>query len=91
MIPSFLRLYFLPENAKFSLCEQSISWTYQNDSKTMSLIPDNSYVLPSGYKVEMKVVENDGPWKLVETVGEVFFATSHVQCRVVVNQKSQNH
>ena len=31
----------------------------------MSLIPDHSYVLPSGYKVEMKVVENDGPWKLV--------------------------
>ena len=53
-------LLFTPENARFSLREQSISWTFQNDQKTMSLIPDNSYVL-SGYKVEMKIVENDGP------------------------------
>ena len=85
--PHFPSIVFLPENAKFSLREQSISWTYQSDSKTMSLIPDNSYVLPSGYKVEMKVVENDGPWKLVGTVGEGFLC--HKPCTVSGGGKSE--
>ena len=35
-------------------------------------MPNYAYVLPSGYKVEMKKTENDGPWKLVGTVGEGF-------------------
>ena len=85
--PHFPSIVFLPENAKFSLREQSISWTYHSDSKTMSLIPDNSYVLPSGYKVEMKVVENDGPWKLVGTVGEGFLC--HKPCTVSGGGKSE--
>ena len=85
--PQFPSIVFLPENAKFSLREQSISWTYKGDSKTMSLIPDNSYVLPSGYKVEMKVVENDGPWKLVGTVGEGFLC--HKPCTVSGGGKSE--
>ena len=46
----------------------------------MSLIPENSYILPSGYKVEMKIVENGGPWKLVGTVGEGFLC--HKPCTV---------
>ena len=85
--PEFPSIIFLPENAKFSLREQSISWTYQSDSKTMSLIPNNSYVLPSGYKVEMKRAENDGPWKLVGTVGEGFLC--HKPCTVSGGGKSE--
>ena len=85
--PEFPSIIFLPENAKFSLREQSISWTYQSDSKTMSLIPNNSYVLPSGYKVEMKIAENDGPWKLVGTVGEGFLC--HKPCTVSGGGKSE--
>ena len=85
--PEFPSIIFLPENAKFSLREQSISWTYQSDSQTMSLIPNNSYVLPSGYKVEMKIAENDGPWKLVGTVGEGFLC--HKPCTVSGGGKSE--
>ena len=59
----------------------------KGDSKTMSLIPNNSYVLPSGYKVEMKVVENEGPWKLVGTVGEGFLC--HKPCTVSGGGKSE--
>ena len=84
------QLFFLPENARFSLREQSISWTFQNDQKTMSLIPDNSYILPSSYKVEMKIVENDGPWKLVGTVGEAFYATNHVLSQAGIYWKVRN-
>ena len=70
--PLFPSVFYLPENATFSLREQKISWSYNDDPKTLALIPENSYVLPSGYKVEMKKTENDGPWKLVGTVGEGF-------------------
>ena len=85
--PEIPSIIFLPENAKFSLRDQSISWVYKNDSKTMSLIPNNSYVLPSGYKVEMKIVENEGPWKLVGTVGEGFLC--HKPCTVSGGGKSE--
>ena len=83
----FPSIIFLPENAKFSLRAQSISWTYDGDARTMALIPENSYVLPSGYKVEMKKAENDGPWKLVGTVGEGFLC--HKPCTVSGGGKSE--
>ena len=85
--PLFPSIFFLPENAKFSLRDQKISWTFQDDSKTLALIPENSYVLPSGYKVEMKRTENDGPWKLVGTVGEGFLC--HKPCTVSGGGKSE--
>ena len=68
----FPSVYFLPENASFSLRKQMISWTFDGKEQTLPLMPDYAYLLPSGYKVEMKKTENDGPWKLVGTVGEGF-------------------
>jgi hypothetical protein len=85
--PLFPSIFFLPENAKFSLRDQKISWTFQKDAKTLALIPENSYILPSGYKVEMKRTENDGPWKLVGTVGEGFLC--HKPCTVSGGGKSE--
>jgi hypothetical protein len=85
--PLFPSVFYLPENATFSLRDQKISWSYNDDPKTLALIPENSYVLPSGYKVEMKKTENDGPWKLVGTVGEGFLC--HKPCTVSGGGKSE--
>ena len=84
--PLFPSVFYLPENATFSLRDQKISWSNNDDPKTLALIPENSYVLPSGYKVEMKKTENDGPWKLVGTVGEGFLC--HKPCTVSGGGKS---
>ena len=85
--PLFPSVFYLPENAIFSLRDQKISWSYNDVPKTLVLIPENSYVLPSGYKVEMKKAENDGPWKLVGTVGEGFLC--HKPCTVSGGGKSE--
>ena len=85
--PTFDSIFYLPENAKFSLREQEVSWTYKDNTCNMALDPRNSYVLPSGYKVEMKKTENDGPWKLVGTVGEGFLC--HKPCTVSGGGKSE--
>ena len=83
----FPSVVFLPENATFSLREQRITWEFKGEQKSLHLIPDNAYALPSGYKVEMKVTENDGPWKLVGTVGEGFLC--HKPCTVSGGGKSE--
>ena len=70
---TFKSIVYLPENAFFSLRNQSISWVGEEDQKHELLLkPDFAYILPSGYKIEMKKTEHNGPWKLVGTVGEGF-------------------
>jgi len=85
--PSFSSVIFIPENARFSLRKQQVSWLYHGENHAINLVPNNTYILPSGYKVEMKKVENDGPWKLVGTVGEGFLC--HKPCTVSGGGKSE--
>ena len=86
--PSFPSIVYLPESAVFSLREQAIHFeTSSGEPQKLRLSPDYAYVLPSGYKVEMKKVENDGPWKLVGTVGEGFLC--HKPCTVSGGGKSE--
>ena len=86
--PRFPSIVYLPEHAIFSLRDQAIHWE-KTGSKTqrLRLSPNYAYVLPSGYKVEMKKAENDGPWKLVGTVGEGFLC--HKPCTVSGGGKSE--
>ncbi|EKX53617.1 hypothetical protein GUITHDRAFT_84236 [Guillardia theta CCMP2712] len=46
-------IYYIPENAIFSMIKQSITWTSNGKEQTINLKPRTTYVLPSGYKVEM--------------------------------------
>ena len=86
--PLFPSIVYLPESAVFSLREQAIHFeTSSGEPQKLRLSPDYAYVLPSGYKVEMKKVENDGPWKLVGTVGEGFLC--HKPCTVSGGGKSE--
>ena len=84
---NFPRLYFYLKMPNSALGNSQFHGLMMVIPKQCRLIPDNSYVLPSGYKVEMKVVENDGPWKLVGTVGEGFLC--HKPCTVSGGGKSE--
>mgnify|MGYP001179872853 CR=1 FL=1 len=85
---AFPSILYLPENVSFSLRKQQIRWTDgQGKSFEKRLLPGFVYVLPSGYKVEMKKAENGGPWKLVGTVGEGFLC--HKPCTVSGGGKSE--
>ena len=86
--PSFKSIIYLPENAVFSLREQSINWEGEGkESYCLRMQPDFAYILPSGYKVEMKKAEHNGPWKLLGTVGEGFLC--HKPCTVSGGGKSE--
>ena len=86
--PSFKSIIYLPENAVFSLREQSINWEGEGkESYCLRMQPDFAYILPSGYKVEMKKAEHNGPWKLIGTVGEGFLC--HKPCTVSGGGKSE--
>lgn len=86
--PSFTSIIYLPENAVFSLREQSICWEGEGkESHQLRMQPDFAYILPSGYKVEMKKAEHNGPWKLIGTVGEGFLC--HKPCTVSGGGKSE--
>ena len=85
--PSFPSILYLPENARFSLRDQKIRWEDPDGAaREIGLTPDFAYLLPSGYKVEMKA-ESGGPWKLVGTVGEGFLC--HKPCTVSGGGKSE--
>jgi hypothetical protein len=81
-------IFYLPKEARFSLREQWVRWNDADGSdQEISLRPGSVYVLPSGYKVEMKKVETNGPWKLVGTVGEGYLC--HKPCTVSGGGKSE--
>jgi len=44
-------IIYVPEDAVFSLSAQSVTW--KDGAKKISLKPDHTYILPSGYKIEM--------------------------------------
>ncbi len=57
-------IVYVPEDAEFSLVDgQSVSWK----KGKINLLPQNYYVLPSGYKVHMEKHPNSPAWRLVGT------------------------
>lgn len=82
--PSIL---YIPEDADIDLREQTITWTKDGESKTIPLQPERSYVLPSGYKVEMRKPSAGQRWRLVGTNAEGTFC--HKPCTVSGGGKSE--
>jgi len=81
-------ILYVPDHAEFNLFEQSVTWTTENgDSRRIKLLPQNYYILPSGYKIQMKKRLNGRHWHLVGTVGEGTFC--HKPCTVSGGGKSE--
>ena len=47
-------IVYLPENAHFNLFEQSVTWQAKGQDHQIKLLPGKYYILPSGYKIEMR-------------------------------------
>lgn len=81
-------ILYVPDHAEFNLFEQSVTWTTENgDARRIKLLPQNYYILPSGYKIQMKKRLNGRHWHLVGTVGEGTFC--HKPCTVSGGGKSE--
>jgi hypothetical protein len=68
------RLYpdivYVPEDARFDLHQQRISWPTGGSGQTIKLLPGKTYVRPSGYQVRMEKPGANRAWRLVGTAAE---------------------
>jgi len=80
-------IIYLPENVRIGLQTQKITWTRDGEQRTMKLLPAKTYVLPSGYKVEMQKPAEGRRWRLIGTTAEGTFC--HKPCTVSGGGKSE--
>lgn len=80
-------IFYIPEDARISLRNQNVTWTRDGEEKSIPLQPDRTYVLPSGYKVEMRKPSAGQRWCLVGTNAEGTFC--HKPCTVSGGGKSE--
>jgi len=79
----FPNIIYLPENVYIDLHAQTIQWGEQS----IRLSPNHTYVMPSGYKVEMQKPSAGQRWRLVGTNAEGTFC--HKPCTVSGGGKSE--
>ncbi len=81
-------VYYVPPDARFDLRTQRIEWKNADGAAhTLKLLPGLTYVLPSGYKVEMVKPEESNRWRLRGTTAEGLLC--HKPCTVSGGGKSE--
>lgn len=81
-------IIYVPDDAKISLRKQNVMWTQADGTPAeIKLLAGQTYVLPSGYKVQMKQSVKGQRWRLVGTQAEGTFC--HKPCTVSGGGKSE--
>jgi phosphoenolpyruvate carboxykinase (diphosphate) len=80
-------IIYVPEDARFDLHNQTVSWPGGKTRCAIKLLPEKTYVRPSGYKVRMEKPGQNRSWRLVGTVAEGTLC--HKPCTVSGGGKSE--
>ena len=80
-------IYYVPENVRINLDKQLATWTNAEGNQQLRLQPDITYLLPSGYKIEMAKLTSGERWRLIGTTVEGTFC--HKPCTVSGGGKSE--
>ncbi|MEW6301989.1 MAG: hypothetical protein AB1705_00865 [Verrucomicrobiota bacterium] len=83
----FPDIIYVCEDVHFDLHKQVVFWTYHGKPHSIKLLPGNTYVRPSGYKVHMEKPPGGRIWRLVGTVADGTFC--HKPCTVSGGGKSE--
>jgi hypothetical protein len=83
----FPDIIYVPEDAHFDLHKQRVSWPGGKTERSIKLLPGNTYVRPSGYKVWMEKPGANRSWRLVGCVAEGILC--HKPCTVSGGGKSE--
>lgn len=78
---------YLPENVHIDLHDQSIAWHQGDQKRFLQLKPEYTYLLPSGYKIEMEKPSEGQRWRLIGTNAEGTYC--HKPCTVSGGGKSE--
>ena len=66
-------IIYVPQKVRMDLNAQTISWENNGDTQSIRLQPEKTYLQPSGYKIEMKNIQEHLPGVLVGTNSEGTF------------------
>src|SRR5450432_522001 len=80
-------IIYVPEDARFDLQKQNVSWSQGDVIRSIKLLPKQTYVRPSGYKVHMEKPPGKRAWRLIGTVSEGTLC--HKPCTVSGGGKSE--
>ena len=80
-------ILYVPQDVHIDLHNQSVKWKSEDGPREISLQPGLTYVLPSGYKVEMVKPSAGQRWRLIGTNAEGTFC--HKPCTVSGGGKSE--
>ncbi len=83
----FPDIYYVPEDVHIELHNQTVMWENADGPQQIQLQPGITYVLPSGYKVEMVKPTAGQRWRLIGTAAEGTFC--HKPCTVSGGGKSE--
>ena len=83
----FNDIIYVPEDAQFDLQQLRVRWPREGLMQTIRLLPDRTYVRPSGYQVHIEKPPGDRGWRLVGTVAEGTLC--HKPCTVSGGGKSE--
>jgi hypothetical protein len=84
---NYSNVIYLPENAVFSLPNQSIEWEKDGESQAIKLLSGRIYLYPNGYKVRLVKPAEGRRWRLIGTVPEG--TNCHKPCTVSGGGKSE--
>jgi hypothetical protein len=80
-------IYYVPEDAAFSLRDGLVKWAYAGAHHELVLRPGSTYILPSGYKVQLEKQSGGTAWRLVGTRADGVLC--HKPCTVSGGGKSE--
>lgn len=84
---NFPSVFYIPENVAVDLQAQTISWEHKSGQQNLKLLPENVYVLPSGYKILMVKPARGSRWRLAGEAAEGTLC--HKPCTVSGGGKSE--
>lgn len=86
---SFPEVIYVPQDSRFSLTKQAISWTGKDgEPRQIKLLAGKTYIRPSGYRVHIEPVPGErGAWRMIGTVPEGTLC--HKPCTVSGGGKSE--
>ena len=83
----YAEVIYLPEDARFSLPNQSIDWEKDGEVQSIKLLSGKTYLYPNGYKVRLVKPAEGRRWRLIGTVPEG--TNCHKPCTVSGGGKSE--
>jgi phosphoenolpyruvate carboxykinase (diphosphate) len=80
-------LFYIPETACFDQTQQRVSWNQKGDKRSLKLLPQRTFIYPSGYHIRSEKNLTSNSWRLVGTVAEGTLC--HKPCTVSGGGKSE--